>query len=503
MTGKPHNNTNPRKFKEKIELLRQKEAQLTANFMEVMRGIPTLTRNVVTYSDLANKDLSPTGNMSPSPRISLDAAKPAGGYTRGMDKSDSYQYALEAASGTTNRSHYGNSGGLDSGGGGERVSISNQISGTDESTADTHTQGRNRETSKARNWSRNQSSADSGDSGLVSQISPLRGPQNSLSPSVSYQPNLASISVSPHSPSPSSLPPTSSSSLPVPPTASQFYPSAEPSPSTNQRQQFHPPAAPPPVQPTHSANRHTIIADYGWGDSGNPVDGESGAIPSGMSLMDYRRTYSDSCIPSSFAEPNRRFQQQSGVLQYHQQLVQNQGPPYPPPPLQPQPVQTLPPVNEFTFSRYQNTNNPAGTSAISSNAASITVGGSYFNGTGSSLSPRCRHQSSITVSHQHQQNPSWRKLQPDYHSMRNIPQRYAPLHHHHHNHHHQMMPITPQQQSHQQQQQLSTSEAMSMEGYESYGSGQNGVWGVNGNGNGYSASVRDLPSSMNTSRLRR
>ena len=44
MTGKPHNSANPRKFKEKIELLRQKEAQLTANFMEVMRGIPALTR---------------------------------------------------------------------------------------------------------------------------------------------------------------------------------------------------------------------------------------------------------------------------------------------------------------------------------------------------------------------------------------------------------------------------------------------------------------------------
>lgn len=109
MTGKPHNNTNPRKFKEKIELLRQKEAQLTANFMEVMQGIPTLTRvsctrdfrnhlyfqNVVPYSDLANKDLSPTGNMSPSPRISLDVLSSAGGYTRGMDNSDNYQYALE------------------------------------------------------------------------------------------------------------------------------------------------------------------------------------------------------------------------------------------------------------------------------------------------------------------------------------------------------------------------------------------------------------------------
>ena len=44
MTGKPQNNTNPRKFKEKIELLRQKEAQLTANFMEVMREIPIFTR---------------------------------------------------------------------------------------------------------------------------------------------------------------------------------------------------------------------------------------------------------------------------------------------------------------------------------------------------------------------------------------------------------------------------------------------------------------------------
>ncbi|VDL63051.1 unnamed protein product [Hymenolepis diminuta] len=95
MTGKPHNNTNPRKFKEKIELLRQKEAQLTANFMEVMQGIPTLTRNVVPYSDLANKDLSPTGNMSPSPRMSLDTLNSAGGYTRGMDNSDNYQYALE------------------------------------------------------------------------------------------------------------------------------------------------------------------------------------------------------------------------------------------------------------------------------------------------------------------------------------------------------------------------------------------------------------------------
>lgn len=48
MKGKPHN-TNPRKFKEKIELLRQKEAQLTANFLEVMRGIPTFTRVCLPY----------------------------------------------------------------------------------------------------------------------------------------------------------------------------------------------------------------------------------------------------------------------------------------------------------------------------------------------------------------------------------------------------------------------------------------------------------------------
>ncbi|VDL60688.1 unnamed protein product [Hymenolepis diminuta] len=405
----------------------------------------------------------------------------------------------------TNRSLYNNSGGLDSGGGGEGRSTSNQLSRTDGSAADTQprpsqsTQGRNREISKSRNWNRNQSSADSGDSGLISQISPLRGPQSSPSPSVSYQPNLASVSVPPHSPSSSSLPPTSSFSLPVPPSASQFYPSTEPSSSINhqQRQQFHPPAAPPPVPPPHSANHHTASASYGWGDTVNPVDGESSGIPGGMSLMDYRRTYSDSCIPSSFSEPNRRFQQQGGTLQYQQHQVQNQGPTYPPPPPQPRHVQTLPPVNELTFPRCQNTNNTAGTETNSSNTTSTIDGGSYFNGTGLYLSSRCRHQSSITVSQQHQQNHSWRKLQPDYHSMRNIPQRYAPLHHHHHhnNHHHQMMPMNPQQQ------QLTTVEDMIMEGYEGYGGGQNGVWGMNGNG--FSASVHDLPSSMNTSRLRR
>lgn len=215
--------------------------------------------------------------------------------------------------------------------------------------------------------------------------------------------------------------------------------------------------------------------------------------------MDYRRTYSDSCIPSSFSEPNRRFQQQGVTLQYQQHQVQNQGPTYPPPPPQPRHVQTLPPVNELTFPRCQNTNNTAGTETNSSNTTSTIDGGSYFNGTGLYLSSRCRHQSSITVSQQHQQNHSWRKLQPDYHSMRNIPQRYAPLHHHHHhhhnNHHHQMMPMNPQQQ------QLATVEDMIMEGYEGYGGGQNGVWGMNGNG--FSASVHDLPSSMNTSRLRR
>lgn len=138
------------------------------------------------------------------------------------------------------------------------------------------------------------------------------------------------------------------------------------------------------------------------------------------------------------------------------------------------------------------------------NNASSTGGGSYFNGaSGLSLSPRCRHQSSMTVSQQ-QQNPSWRKLQADYHSMRNIPQRYAPLHHHNHNHHHQMMPMNPQHQ-----QSMTNPVGMMMEdydggsGYGTAGNGsQNGAWGMNGNG--FSASVHDLPSSMNaSSRLRR
>ncbi|KAH9279728.1 hypothetical protein ECG_07827 [Echinococcus granulosus] len=99
MTGKPHNNTNPRKFKEKIELLRQKEAQLTANFMEVMRGIPTLTRNVVPYPDLPNKELLQPDSYSPTLRPPLDSTK-SSGYTRRRDNSGNYQYTLETSTGT-------------------------------------------------------------------------------------------------------------------------------------------------------------------------------------------------------------------------------------------------------------------------------------------------------------------------------------------------------------------------------------------------------------------
>ncbi|VDK22555.1 unnamed protein product [Taenia asiatica] len=104
MTGKPHNNTNPRKFKEKIELLRQKEAQLTANFMEVMRGIPTLTRNVIPYPGLPNKELQQPGSYFSTSRLSLDPAKSSGHTRRKVDSSD-YQYALESGAGTVRAIH--------------------------------------------------------------------------------------------------------------------------------------------------------------------------------------------------------------------------------------------------------------------------------------------------------------------------------------------------------------------------------------------------------------
>lgn len=324
---------------------------------------------------------------------------------------------------------------------------------------------------------------------LISRISPLGGPQSSPSPSVSYQPNLAPISVSPHSPSASSLPPTSSntttgstpSNPPPPPPPPQFYVSTELSPSgvgggSVLRQQFNPPLPPPPPQPTSKMTGH------GWTDSA--VAGANG-IPGGMSLMDYRRTYSDSCIPSSFLEPNHRFQQ---CQQYpNNQQFQNH-PPLPPPPspgLQQPQQRTLPPVNELTLPRYQHMSN------CNTSGANNTAGGSYFN-EGLSLSPRCRHQSSIAVSHQHQPHQPWRKLQPDYHSMRNIPQRYAPLNHNHH--HNQTGEMIPTQQ-----------QPMMMESYEYQNNGANSVdsnnsWGINGGGNGFSASECDPPL---TSRLRR
>ncbi|KAM7534284.1 hypothetical protein Aperf_G00000108393 [Anoplocephala perfoliata] len=478
MTGKPHNNTNPRKFKEKIELLRQKEAQLTANFLEVMRGIPTLTRSVVPHADLANKDLSPSYNIPSSPRISLDAFN--------------HQYALDSNTGSTNRNLYNNSSGARGvGDPGSHGSASNKLSrliaDTQPLPPQTASQGRSLETPKSSgNWSRHHSTADSGDSGLISQISPLGGTQSSPSSSVSYQPNLAPISVSPHSPSASSLPPMSSttgSTASNPPPPPQFFTSTELPPSVGagnvQRQQFHPPLPPPPPQ---SASKTT-----GYGRTDSAVAGTNG-IPGGMSLMDYRRTYSDSCIPSNFLEPNRRFQQ---CQQYPNNQLPRNHPPLPPPASsglrQPQ-RRTLPPVDELALPRYQHMK------SCNASGTNNTASGSYFN-EGLSLSPRCRHQSYITVSDQYPQYQSWRKLQPDYHSMRNIPQRYAPINHiHHHNQTGGMMPTQQQ--------------PVMMESYEYQNNGTNSMdstnsWDINGAGNGFSASECDLPSTMPMSRLRR
>ncbi|KAL5968651.1 hypothetical protein TSMEX_003635 [Taenia solium] len=477
MSGKPHNNANPRKFKEKIELLRQKEAQLTANFMEVMRGIPTLTRNVIPYPGLPNKELQQSGSYFSTSRLSLDPAK-SSGYTRRKVDSGDYQYALESGTGTPNRGPY-NSGG---GGGGE--SQTPRVDGVELQSQQrppppSQSQSRKVET-KVAAADLLQTSAESGKPGLPSHISPLHATQTS-SPSA-YQPNLVPISVSPHSP--------------------QFFADSNTPPNRQHHPQFHqpPPLPPPPplLGPPEVASQQPsrgYACQSAWGlpgsqdcgsePVGNALNNSSTATSmiGDMSLVEYRRTYSDSCIPSSFPDAPDH----SRCFPPHQQYHRQQNQPLPPPPqLFPPPLQqqrqqqrTLPPVDELTFPRCQNTN---------SNTTSNTSHASCFNG--SPLSSRCRHQSSTTVSQQ-----PFRRLQSDYHSMRNIPQRYAPVHHHHHNPQQTATPVQP----------------LVMQppaGGEGYASGSIPLpyqtWNLNGSGDGGgSVSACDLPSSSSALRLKR
>ncbi|VDM33389.1 unnamed protein product [Hydatigera taeniaeformis] len=481
MTGKPHNNTNPRKFKEKIELLRQKEAQLTANFMEVMRGIPTLTRNVVPYPDLSSKDLPQSDNYLPASRLSLDPGK-SSGYTRRRGDSSGYQYALESSTGNSNHfSLYNNSEG--GGGGGGGVGRTPRTDGMElqvqpRPPPPSQSQSRKAETKVV-------TSTESGKPGLLSHISPLHAPQTS-SPSA-YQPNLVPISVSPHSP--------------------QFYADSNTPPNRQHHPQFHqPPPPPPPLgvpEPASQQPSRGYACQSAWGlpgtqdcgsePVGNALNNASTAASmiGDMSLVEYRRTYSDSCIPSSFPDVSDH----SRCLPLHQQYHRQQNQPQPPPPqLLPPPIQqqrqqqrqhqrTLPPVDELTLPRYQNAN---------SNTASNSPHSSCFNG--SSLSSRCRHQSSTTVSQQ-----PFRRLQSDYHSMRNIPQRYAPVHHHHHN---------PQQTAVSAQPLVMQPTA----GGEGYAPAPiphlYQTWTMNGSsggggGGGSSVSACDLPSSSPALRLKR
>ncbi|EUB54637.1 hypothetical protein EGR_10510 [Echinococcus granulosus] len=483
MTGKPHNNTNPRKFKEKIELLRQKEAQLTANFMEVMRGIPTLTRNVVPYPDLPNKELLQPDSYSPTLRPPLDSTK-SSGYTRRRDNSGNYQYTLETSTGTSNRGLYNNGRG-GGGGGGGGVSQTPRMDGVESQSQQRlppppQSQSRGVE-AKMATAGLLQTSAESGKPGLLSHISPLHASQTSPFPSA-YQPNLVPISVSPHS--------------------SQFYTSSNTSPSRQHHLQFQqPPLLPPPPpslglagaasqQPLReytcqSAWGHPGNQDCGNGPVGNALNSASTAASmiGEMSLVEYRRTYSDSCIPNSFPDVSDH----SRCFPPHQQYNRQQHQQPPPPPLLPLPLQrqqqrqqqrTLPPVDELALPRYQNTN---------SNTASNRPHTSCFNG--GLLSSRCRHQSSTTVSQQ-----PFRRLQSDYHSMRNIPQRYAPVHHHHHNPQQAATPVQPLL-------------VQTAGGGEGYASGPIAhpyqTWNTNGGNGGGSISAYDLPSSSSALRLKR
>ncbi|CDS36406.1 conserved hypothetical protein [Echinococcus multilocularis] len=326
-----------------------------------------------------------------------------------------------------------------------------------------------------------QTSAESGKPGLLSHISPLHASQTSPSPSA-YQPNLVPISVSPHSP--------------------QFYTGSNTSPSRQHHLQFkQPPLLPPPPpslglvgapsqQPPQEYTCQSAWGlpgnqDCGNGPVGNALNSASTAASmiGEMSLVEYRRTYSDSCIPNSFPDVSYH----SRCFPPHQQYNRQQHQQPPPPPLLPLPLQrqqqrqqqrTLPPVDELALPRYQNTN---------SNTASNRPHTSFFNG--GLLSSRCRHQSSTTVSQQ-----PFRRLQSDYHSMRNIPQRYAPVHHHHHNPQQAGTPVQPLL-------------VQTAGGGEGYASGPIAhpyqTWNTNGGNGGGSMSAYDLPSSSSALRLKR
>ncbi|KAL5104138.1 hypothetical protein TcWFU_008208 [Taenia crassiceps] len=459
MTGKPHSNTNPR-------------GSVDGKFYGGYAGNPHA------HTDLSNKEISQSTSYSSTSRLSSDPAK-SSGYARRRGDSSNFLYALEPSIGIPNRGLYNNSGG----GGGGSASQTPQTDGVELQSHQrppppSQPQSRKMETKMAA-ADLLQTSTELGKPGLLSHISPLRAPQTS-SPSA-YQPNLVPISVSPHSP--------------------QFFADSNTPPNRQHHLQFHQPPPPllGPLETVSQQPSRGYACQSAWGlpgtqdcgsePVGNALNNSSTAAPmiGDMSLLEYRRTYSDSCIPSSFPDASNHSRCFPPHQQYHRQ--QNQPlppPPQPfPPPLQQQRQQqcqqqrTLPPVDELTLPRYQNTN-----SSTISNSSHAPC----FNG--SPLSSRCRHQSSTTMSQQ-----PFRRLQSDYHSMRNIPQRYAPVHHHHHNSQETTTPVQP----------------LVMQppaGGEGYPPGSMPLpyqtWNMNGGGDcGGSVSTCDLPSSSSTLRSKR
>lgn len=94
MTGKPQNTIHPRKFKEKIELLKQKEAELNANFLAAMRDMQEIRMATNVWELSSQKNTSPPGL-----HLASDFVSP-------KDNLSTYQYGPESRDST--RLRYGN-----------------------------------------------------------------------------------------------------------------------------------------------------------------------------------------------------------------------------------------------------------------------------------------------------------------------------------------------------------------------------------------------------------
>nr|VZI16762.1 unnamed protein product [Spirometra erinaceieuropaei] len=94
MAGKPQNNIHPRKFKEKIELLKQKEAELNANFLAAMRDMQEIRMATNIWELSSQKNTSPSG-------LHL-----ASDFVPQKDNSSTYQYRSGSRDSATLR--YGN-----------------------------------------------------------------------------------------------------------------------------------------------------------------------------------------------------------------------------------------------------------------------------------------------------------------------------------------------------------------------------------------------------------